>query len=149
MVRGLGGHSPSEVMSYLKGLDADQFPLDKQSLINQARQNGAEQEVMDVLEGMPDTEYRSMADVMQGVGAGARGDEDADAGGTHNAPVLIATYLAGVDLPCGRDDLTAQAEDNDAPEDVLDALRNLPDRQYGTMAEVEQAAKEAREDTRH
>lgn len=65
MTRGLGGHSPANVTHSLKGLD---FPARKQDLIRHAKSNGAEGAVIEVIEKMPDDEYRSMADVMKGVG---------------------------------------------------------------------------------
>ena len=65
MTRGVGGHSPANVATYLKGID---FPAKKQDLIKHARQNKAEQAVMDELNKMPDMEYKNMADVMKGFG---------------------------------------------------------------------------------
>lgn len=65
MTRGVGGHSPSNVVKYLKGID---FPADVNGLIKQAQKNHADKEVIDELKNMPDEEYGSMADVMKGYG---------------------------------------------------------------------------------
>lgn len=65
MTRGLGGESPANVATYLKGID---YPANKQDLLRHARQNGAEQDVVDVLERMPEQQYGNMADVMKGYG---------------------------------------------------------------------------------
>lgn len=65
MTRGMGGHSPSNVTHHLKGIG---FPADKQQLVRQAEQNGADKEVLDTLEQMPDKQYGDMADVMKGFG---------------------------------------------------------------------------------
>jgi hypothetical protein len=65
MTRGLGGHSPANVSHHLKGLD---FPARKQDLMRQARENGADRAVLEVIEAMPEGEYESMADVMKGYG---------------------------------------------------------------------------------
>lgn len=65
MTRGMGGSSPSNVAHYLKGTD---FPAGKNQLIDRARNNGAEQDVVETIEKMPDTQYESMADVMKGYG---------------------------------------------------------------------------------
>jgi len=51
MTRGLGGHSPANVTHHLKGIH---FPAKKQDLVKQAKKNGAEKDIMDVLNGMPD-----------------------------------------------------------------------------------------------
>jgi len=63
MTRGLGGHSPSNVAHYLKGID---FPARKEDLLRQAKDNGAEPEVIEMIENMPDAEYETAADVMKG-----------------------------------------------------------------------------------
>lgn len=65
MTRGLGGHSPANVSNYLSGID---FPANKDDLVEHARKNGTEDEVMEVIESLPEGQYESMADVMKGVG---------------------------------------------------------------------------------
>lgn len=65
MARGVGGHSPANVAHHLKGID---FPADKNDLVNHAKNDGADNEVMEVLDQMPTRQYGSMADVMKGVG---------------------------------------------------------------------------------
>lgn len=45
-------------------------------------------------------------------------------------PIKMQKYLSGVDYPCGRDDLVAHARDQGADDEVLDHLRNIPDRTY-------------------
>jgi len=72
MTRGMGGHSVSNVTQHLKGIH---FPAAKQDLLRQARQNGAAQDIMDVLHAVPDQEFETAADVMKAVGqAEQRGD---------------------------------------------------------------------------
>ena len=65
MTRGLGGHSPANVTHFLRGVD---FPADKGALIQQAKDNGAEDAVLEVLDAFPDDEFESMADVMKAYG---------------------------------------------------------------------------------
>lgn len=65
MTRGLGGHSPSNIMHYLKGAN---FPAKKQDLENHAKQNGAPQDVLAVLEGLPEDTFNNAADVMKAFG---------------------------------------------------------------------------------
>jgi len=65
MTRGLGGRSPANVSHSLKGID---FPASKQDLMQQARSNGAEPAVIEVIEAMPDAEFETMADVMKAYG---------------------------------------------------------------------------------
>lgn len=65
MPRGVGGHSPSNVAKYLKGID---FPAHREDLVKHAKKNDADEEVIDELKKMPDEEYGSMADVFKGYG---------------------------------------------------------------------------------
>jgi hypothetical protein len=62
MTRGLGGHSPANVSHFLKGID---FLAHQQDLLKQAKRNGAEPAVIEVIEALPDEEFDSMADVMK------------------------------------------------------------------------------------
>jgi hypothetical protein len=61
----MGGHSPANIAHHLSGID---FPASKQDLLKHAKEQSADQEVLDVLNQMPDQKYGSMADVMKGVG---------------------------------------------------------------------------------
>jgi hypothetical protein len=65
MTRGVGGESPANVATYLKGID---YPASKDQLVEYAQKNGAESAVIDVLSNMPEQEYGNMADVMKGYG---------------------------------------------------------------------------------
>lgn len=60
-----GGHSPVNLARHLKGID---FPANKDDLVRHAKGTKADQEVLDVLNRMPEREYGDMADVMKGVG---------------------------------------------------------------------------------
>ncbi|MGL4314624.1 MAG: DUF2795 domain-containing protein [Sphingomonas sp.] len=78
MTSGMGGHSPSNLAHYLNGVD---FPANRDDLREQAEDNGAEDEVLEVIEMMPDEDFESMADVMVAYGeaaAQARGEGDDD-----------------------------------------------------------------------
>lgn len=65
MTRGLGGHSPANITHHLKGID---FPANKQDLFQTAQENGADEDILEVLDTMPDVDYESMADVMKAYG---------------------------------------------------------------------------------
>ena len=52
--------SPVEVQEALSGVD---YPADKQVLIDKARDNGASDDVLDALDGIPDQEYGNPTDV--------------------------------------------------------------------------------------
>lgn len=55
------------------------------------------------------------------------------------SPIDIQKALGGMNYPASRDDLVSNAEDSGADESVLDALRNIPDTQYESPADVSKA----------
>ena len=57
--------SPAEVEEHLSGID---YPASKQDLVQHARNQNAPNEVIQVLEQMPDRDCNSAADVAKGVG---------------------------------------------------------------------------------
>lgn len=61
-------------------------------------------------------------------------------------PVTIEKYLKGIDFPADKDDIIACAEDNEAPEDVLDTLELLPERAYTDAADVARGYGEIEDD---
>ena len=65
MTRGVGGESPANVQAHLKGID---YPASKQDLVETARKNQAPQDVMRVLQEMPDEQYGGPQDVMKAYG---------------------------------------------------------------------------------
>ena len=57
--------SAVNIAQSLGGID---FPCNKQQLIQHARRKGASQEVISILEKLPEREYNNAADVMQAWG---------------------------------------------------------------------------------
>jgi hypothetical protein len=63
MARGVGGPSPSNVQSYLKGVS---YPASKNQLVMAAKRNGAPREVLEVLTDLDEEgEFDGPQDVMQ------------------------------------------------------------------------------------
>ncbi len=60
--------SAANITRYLKGID---FPAEKEELVQQARDNDADEEVINALEDLDDREYESMADVMRSISKAA------------------------------------------------------------------------------
>jgi hypothetical protein len=59
------GDSPVNITHHLKGIS---FPATRQDLEKQAKQHGADKNVMDMIRGMPEERYETMADVMKAYG---------------------------------------------------------------------------------
>ena len=45
-------------------------------------------------------------------------------------PIEAQKYLSGVSYPMSKDELVSTAQEQDAPDDVLEALRSIDDRSY-------------------
>lgn len=65
MAKQAPSHAPTEVTGHLKGIT---FPATRDDLVEQARENGAEGEILAAVEGLPEGEYGSIAEVMKGFG---------------------------------------------------------------------------------
>lgn len=65
----LAPHSTAVIAQALSGIG---FPAGKRNLLEHARKNNADRDVLDVLEQMPEEQYTSMADVFKGVGMAGR-----------------------------------------------------------------------------
>ncbi len=65
MSHGVGGESSANVQKYLKGVD---YPAKKQELVDQAKKNGAPQEVVQVIQQFPNKEFAGPQDVMKAYG---------------------------------------------------------------------------------
>jgi hypothetical protein len=64
----------SQIAHALIGID---LPQDKQGLIDQAEANSAEPEILSIIEGLPERQYETMADVIGAAGE-SRGDGGED-----------------------------------------------------------------------
>lgn len=60
--------STAKVSQYLEGID---FPANKQQLIDYAHDNDAPQDVLDILQKLPEGRYFSMAGVWEAIGMAA------------------------------------------------------------------------------
>lgn len=58
---------------------------------------------------------------------------------TQPTPIEIQKYLSGIDYPAGKEQLLSTAEDGGAPEDILNALQAVPDREYSGPSAVSEA----------
>lgn len=61
-------HTDSPTRNLAQSLEGIDFPVNKQSLIEYARNKGAKEEIVNQLNRMPEAEYTSMADVFKGFG---------------------------------------------------------------------------------
>jgi hypothetical protein len=60
--------NPIDLQKCLSGMD---YPADKEAVVNQARKNGADEEIMESLQSLPDQEYDSPAAVNKAVAQGS------------------------------------------------------------------------------
>lgn len=48
----------------------------------------------------------------------------------------IVNYIKDADFPCSKQDLINEAEERDAPQNVIESLEKLPDQVYNTLTDV-------------
>ncbi|UGB38715.1 DUF2795 domain-containing protein [Frateuria soli] len=53
-----------------------------------------------------------------------------------NSPANVQKYLSGVDYPAEKQDLIEAARRNDAPDEVMQTIRKLPEDNYGGPQDV-------------
>ncbi|QWS32978.1 DUF2795 domain-containing protein [Curtobacterium aetherium] len=58
-------------------------------------------------------------------------------------PIQIQKYLSGIDYPASKDDIVSTAEGENAPDDVLEALRAIPEGEYDAPTAVSSAVTDA------
>jgi len=153
--------NPATVEKYLAGVD---YPANRQDLLDRARMNDADMNVMDTLDSLPDQTYRSPIDVskaMAGSETGsrrssssgeevglaaeretrtARGGGEASVGRTTAVSAAeVQRYLRGMHYPAGISEVVSQAQKNSAPGDVLDILNRIRDREFRSAADLSKA----------
>ncbi|NJL36618.1 MAG: DUF2795 domain-containing protein [Leptolyngbyaceae cyanobacterium RM2_2_4] len=57
--------NPIQLQKHLKGID---YPVNKENLIKHAKKHGADENVISVLDQLPDKEFETPADVNKAVG---------------------------------------------------------------------------------
>ncbi len=57
--------SPAQVEKYIKGI---KFPASKQDLINQAEYNNASDDVLNILNSVPDKQFKSPVEISIAIG---------------------------------------------------------------------------------
>jgi hypothetical protein len=60
-------------------------------------------------------------------------------GNPQNEAIQIAKYLKGADFPASKDDLVECAQQNDAPEEVIEAIQALNDDNFESITDVTRA----------
>ncbi|RWZ61581.1 DUF2795 domain-containing protein [Labedella populi] len=58
-------------------------------------------------------------------------------------PIQVQKYLGGIDYPASKDDIVSAAESSGADENVLEALRSIPDQEYDAPTAVSSAVSDA------
>ena len=57
--------NPIQVQKFLSGMD---YPASKDEIVEHAKSNGADENIMDTLEQLPEEDYETPADVSKAIG---------------------------------------------------------------------------------
>ena len=55
---------------------------------------------------------------------------------TGHSTATIAQVLSGIDFPANKQKLVEYAQKNNADQDVIEAIRQMPEAEYASMADV-------------
>jgi hypothetical protein len=58
-------------------------------------------------------------------------------------PIQIQKFLGGIDYPASKETLVSRAKESGADSNVLDALQNIPDKEYDSPTAVSSAVSDA------
>ena len=56
-------------------------------------------------------------------------------------PIEVQKHLKGINYPASKEDLTSTAKSNEAPNELVERLENLPDQQFSGPDDVQEALK--------
>lgn len=71
-------------------------------------------------------------------------DGGSHSGGKRISPISLQKHLKGTSYPATKQDLVRRAESNQAPDDVIETIRHLPQDRYESPAEVMRSFGQAR-----
>lgn len=54
-------------------------------------------------------------------------------------PIQVQKFLSGMDYPCNKQDIVEHAKSQGADDNVMETLKQLPDENYQTPADVSEA----------
>ncbi|QTP58829.1 DUF2795 domain-containing protein [Billgrantia antri] len=99
----------------------------------------------DALEGGKLAEPQMQAETLEPKRDRTKGGERGGQAARRTASAAgIAQALKGVEFPCDSQALLEQARANDAPQEVVEVLQEIPSREFETMADVQRAVGEVR-----
>lgn len=136
-----------------RALSGIEYPAQQDALAKHARKRG-EDEIADILQQLPEKDYRDAAEVARAFGS-LRSHEDkpdhqpSARGGAAalKAPsaARFASLFRGLRFPASREDLQGHTS-RDASEDEMETIRKLPERTYRDMSDVAKAYGEVKQD---
>lgn len=68
--------------------------------------------------------------------SGIKSSEGGRGASDQASPATVERYLQGVDFPCDKQGLVQQAKSNDAPQDVINEIEQLSDKEYSSPIDV-------------
>jgi Protein of unknown function (DUF2795) len=54
-------------------------------------------------------------------------------------PIEVQKHLRGISYPADKDEVVSTAESNDAPEEIVDALRSMDRERFDSPSDVQEA----------
>jgi hypothetical protein len=128
----------SDISAHLKGI---KLPANASAIRKHAKENGAPEEVLEILKELPDREYAAASDIATGL---SEATEAVKATLPSSSASEVLAAVKGVTFPASRDDLLAAARENGASKDVQDSLASLERKKFHNVIEISKALSESR-----
>jgi hypothetical protein len=78
-----------------------------------------------------------MEDKMAGTSQGGKKASEGGRGNFQKAsPIAIEKYIKGTDFPADKNQLLQQAKNNKAPEDIINTLNKMEEKEYRTPIDI-------------
>lgn len=113
------------------------LPTNRNGLVEQAEGNNANQNVIDAIRNLPEDEFRTAVDISKAFG------EEINMARSEAGRLLSAAdveyAIKGVKFPSNRAGLVKQAQSNEANNEIIKILKNLPADDFRTAVDVSKA----------
>ncbi len=134
--------SASAIVTTLKGIS---LPSSKDEVVDFARMHGANDDVLLVLEHLPESQYESASDIAQGISRASRHIKEL-------VPSVSASEVArtikGVDFPASKQALIDQARQNGANDAIVRVFEAMDRSEFHNVVEIGRGIREAKDNIR-
>lgn len=143
--------SAADIEHTLKGID---YPKKKDDIIRYAKENSADEDIVGILQELPDYEYRDSAEIARALGEiksheAKPSSQPSLTGGKRSAEYsptsasALAKLFKGISFPASKKEI-ADFTNEESTEEQADIISGMPERIYNDIADIEKGISESR-----